>query len=65
MRLPGIETRDIQNIEPWLFLNALNKLANNKTSKPVMKIDAFVKTPLGDFKDNEKEYEKYKTKKEV
>jgi hypothetical protein len=65
MRLPGIETRYIQNIERWFFLNAINKLTNNKTSKPVMKTDAFVKTPLDNFKDNEKEYKNIKQKKEV
>ena len=50
------DERDTRTIEPW-FLNAVNKLSNSSTSVKILKINAFVKTPLGGFKADEKEYE--------
>lgn len=56
------DEQDTRIIERW-FLNAVNVLSGSKTSRKVLKIDAFVISHLGGFKSNRKEYQKYKGRK--
>lgn len=60
VNVSGIKTDEeyAETIEPW-FLAAVYRRSGADRNKSVLKIDAFVVTPLQGFKGDQKEMEKY------